>query len=254
MTAIHPTALVSQKAILGENVSVGPFSVIHDNVEIGSGTVIGGHCEIGCPTPLANGSKLRFGANSLIRSHSIFYEGSTFGDRLVTGHRVTVRELTVAGENLQIGTLSDIQGHCTIGNFVRFHSNVHIGQKSTIGNFVWIFPYVVLTNDPHPPSETLIGCKIDDFAVIATMSVVLPGVRVASHTLVGAHSLVNRNVREGVVVSGNPAKEVCSVRSIKLKDGTDRSAYPWPTHFTRGYPEQLIAAWASQSFEHLNES
>lgn len=253
MSAIHPTAIVSGKAKLGDNVTVGAFSIIHDNVEIGAGTVIGSHCEIGCPNPLASGRKLSIGAGSLIRSHSVFYEGSSFGDRLVTGHRVTVRELTEAGENLQIGTLGDIQGHCKIGNYVRFHSNVHIGQKSVIGNCVWIFPYVVLTNDPHPPSEVLIGCEVADFAVIATMSVVLPGVKIASHTLIGAHSLVNRNVREGMVVSGNPAKEVCSVRDVRLKDGTDRPAYPWLKHFTRGYPEHLVAAWESQSFDFLNK-
>lgn len=253
MINIHPTAIVSEKAKLGENVSVGAFSIIYDNVMIGSGSVIGSHCEIGVPTPLGLGRQLIIGANSLVRSHSVFYEGSCFGDHLVTGHRVTVRELTEAGENLQIGTLGDIQGHCMIGDYVRFHSNVHIGQKSVVGNFVWIFPYVVLTNDPHPPSNTLIGCEVSDFAVIATMSVVLPGVKIASHTLVGAHSLVNRNVREGMVVSGNPAKEVCSVRDIKLKDGSGRSAYPWPRHFKRGYPEHLVAAWEKQSFDIFGE-
>jgi UDP-3-O-[3-hydroxymyristoyl] glucosamine N-acyltransferase len=69
--------------------------------------------------------------------------------------------------------LSDLQGHCEIGDYVRFHSNVHIGQKSKIGNFVWIFPYVVLTNDPYPPSNNLVGVTVHDFAAIATMSVIL---------------------------------------------------------------------------------
>lgn len=254
MNSIHSTAIVSDSAQLGENVSIGPYTIVHDNVEIGSNTVIGSHCEIGFPTPLAEGKRLRIGKNSLIRSHSVFYEGSVFGDNLVTGHRVTVREKTNAGQNLQIGTLGDIQGHCSIGDFVRFHSNVHIGQKSKIGNYVWIFPYVVLTNDPHPPSELLIGCEVSDFAVIATMTVVLPGVKIASHTLVGAHALVNRDVREGMVVSGSPAKEVCRVQDVKLKDGTERPAYPWPTHFVRGYPQQLVEAWSCMSFNDVGRS
>src|SRR5581483_1539376 len=114
--------------------------------------------------------------------------------RLTTGHRVTVREGAQAGKNLQIGTLCDIQGHCTIGDYVRFHSNVHIGQRAKIGNFVWIFPYVVLTNDPHPPSDVLIGVEVEDFASIATMSVILPGVKVGTHSLVAAHSSVSRDV------------------------------------------------------------
>ncbi|MBC7992373.1 MAG: N-acetyltransferase [Rhizobacter sp.] len=244
---IHPSAIVSPKARLGTQIEVGPFTIIHDDVQIGDGAVIGSHCEIGLPSALAEGAPLVIGDSALIRSHSIFYQGSTFGNRLVTGHRVTVREKTVAGENLQIGTLSDLQGHCTIGNYVRFHSNVHIGQKSSIGNFVWIFPYVVLTNDPHPPSTVLRGPRIEDFAAIATMSMILPGVTVGEGALVGAHSSVNRDVAPNTVVAGAPAKFVCNANEIKLKDGTGRPAYPWRDHFHRGYPEAVVAQWLKEA-------
>lgn len=240
---IHPSAIVSNKAQLGHGVSVGPFSIIHDNVEIGEGTSIGSHCEIGLSNAFSESKKLVIGKNSSIRSHSVFYEGSEFGERLVTGHRVTVREKTIAGKNLQIGTLGDIQGHCTIGDYVRFHSNVHIGQKSTIGSFVWIFPYVVLTNDPHPPSETLIGVTIGDYAAIATMSVILPGAVVAKGVLVGAHSSLKGETREDWVYAGSPAKPICPTNKIKLQDGSGRNAYPWTGHFHRGYPEEQVNDW-----------
>ena len=243
---IHQTAIVSPSAKISENVSIGPYSIVHDNVILKAGTSIGSHCEIGLPSPLAEGSPLIIGAGSMIRSHSIFYEGSTFGDRLVTGHRVTVREKTQAGENLQIGTLSDIQGHCEIGNYVRFHSNVHIGQHSSIGNFVWIFPYVVLTNDPHPPSNTMMGATIEDYVAIATMSVILPGVTVKTGALVAAHSSVARDVESDTVVGGSPAKYICDTSKIKLKDGSGASAYPWRKHFHRGYPEQVVAEWLAE--------
>lgn len=243
---IHPTALVSASAKLGKNVEIGAFSIIHDNVIIGDNTVIENHCEIGHPTRLAEGKPLTIGADSLIRSHSVFYEGSTFGNRLTTGHRVTVRELTVAGENFQIGTLGDIQGHCTVGNYVRTHSNVHIGHGTKIGNFVWVFPYVVFTNDPHPPSEVCIGAEIGDYAAIATMSVILPGVKVGEHSLVAAHSCVGKDVAPHTVVGGAPAKLLCETSKIKLRDGTDRHAYPWPTHFRRGYPGVVTDQWADE--------
>lgn len=240
---IHPSAIVHPRAQLGSNIEVGPFTIIHEDVKIGENVVIGSHCEIGLPSALAEGAPLVIGDSALIRSHSTFYQGSVFGNRLVTGHRVTVREKTYAGENLQIGTLSDLQGHSKIGNYVRFHSNVHIGQKSTIGNFVWIFPYVVLTNDPHPPSSVLQGPNIQDFVAIATMSIVLPGVTVGEGALVGAHSSVNRDVEPDTVVAGSPAKFICAANEIKLKDGTGRSAYPWRDHFHRGYPESIVAKW-----------
>lgn len=244
--SVHPTAIVSEKAVIGANVKIGPYTIIYDNVEIADNTTIEAFCEIGVANHLSEGAKLYIGKNSHIRSHSIFYEGSTFPESLVTGHRVTVREKTKAGKNLQIGTLSDIQGHCEIGDYVRFHSNVHIGQKSKIGNFVWIFPYVVLTNDPHPPSNTLLGVTVHDYAVIATMTVVLPGATIAKGVLVGAHSSIKGETEEDMIYAGSPAKKICETSKIKLHDDNSVSAYPWRKHFHRGYPELTTTEWSKE--------
>lgn len=241
--SIHPTAIISEKAKIGKNVSIGPFSIVHDNVHIGDNSTIESYCELGVSNHLSQNGFLSLGENARIRSRSTFYEGSIFGEGLVTGHNVTVREGTIAGKNLQIGTLSDIQGHCIIGDYVRFHSNVHIGQKSKIGHFVWIFPYVVLTNDPHPPSNILKGVTIEDYVAIATMTTVLPGVCIHKGALVGAHSLVNKDVESDSVVVGSPAKFVCPANKIKLQDGSNNPAYPWITHFHRGYPENIVRKW-----------
>ena len=243
--SIHPTAIVSDKAIIGYNVKIGAYTIIYDNVEICENTVIEAFCEIGVSNHLSNGEKLYIGVNSHIRSHSIFYEGSNFSEALVTGHRVTVREKVNAGKNLQIGTLSDLQGHCDIGDFVRFHSNVHIGQKSKIGNYVWIFPYVVLTNDPHPPSDTLLGVTVEDYAVIATMSVVLPGATISNGCLIGAHSSIKGQTETNMIYAGSPAKKICSTSKIKLHDKSG-DAYPWRKHFHRGYPEDVATLWMSE--------
>lgn len=245
--SIHPTAIIHKDAIIGAEVVVGAYTIIHKNVIIGDGTIIGSHCEIGYPAHnQSDGGVLIIGRNGYIRSHSIFYEGSSFGDNLVTGHRVTVREKTKAGRAFQIGTLSDIQGHCDVGDFVKLHSNVHIGQHSEIKNYVWIFPYVVLTNDPHPPSDVMMGVVVEDYVAIATMSVILPGVTIREGALVGAHSSVSRDVESNTVVVGSPAKYVCETNQIKLKDGSDLSAYPWRRHFHRGYLPETVATWIAE--------
>lgn len=240
---IHPSAIISPSAKLGKNVSVGQFTTIYDNVVIGDDCKIEGYCELGVESSLTTEEPLVFGNQSHIRSHSIFYSSSNFGDGLTTGHRVTVRERTIAGKGLQIGTLSDIQGDCTFGDYVRLHSNVHIGKLSKIADFVWIFPYVVLTNDPHPPSETLIGVEIGKFAVVATMTVVLPGARVAEGVLVGAHSCLKGETEPDTVYAGSPAKKICKTSAIQLQDGNGDSAYPWRNHFCRGYPEHIVEQW-----------
>lgn len=243
---IHPTAIISPKSIIGNNVKIGAYSIIHDDVVIGDDTVVENYCELGIKNSYCSENPLVIGKSSLIRSHSVFYADSIFGDELVTGHRVTVREKVKVGQGFQIGTLGDIQGHCEIGDFVKCHSNVHIGNKTKIGSYVWIFPYVVLTNDPHPPSEVLLGCEIADYAVIATMSVVLPGVKIGSDTLIAAGSIVGKDVTYGYVVGGNPAQVICPIDKIRLKDGTRNQAYPWRRHFHRGYPSTVIESWIKE--------
>jgi acetyltransferase-like isoleucine patch superfamily enzyme len=243
---IHPTAIIGDNVVLGENVSIGPGSVILDNVVVGANTTVGANCVLGEPNAAIyseresyNNPQLIIGENALIRSGTVIYCGSELGEHFECGHRVTIREKAKIGGHVRIGTLSDIQGHCEIGNYVRFHSNVHIGQKSVVKDFAWIFPYVVLTNDPHPPSEALMGVIVDEFAVIATMSVILPGVTVGRDALVGASSLVRRNVDPETVVAGNPAKVVASIHDVKSKlDGSQ--VYPWRETFDRGMPWQGI--------------
>ena len=73
MINIHPSAFISPLAKLGDGVTIGPFCTIHDRVEIGEHTVVGAYCELGHPSKLSDGKPLLIGANSLIRSHSVFY-------------------------------------------------------------------------------------------------------------------------------------------------------------------------------------
>jgi len=249
MSKIHQTAYIDPQAKLGADVEVGAFTVIHGNVVIGDRTKVGSHCELGISTPLGDGSPLKISNDSLIRSHSAFYESSSFGVGLVTGHHVTVREQTMAGAGFQIGTQSEIQGDCIVGDYVRLQSNVFVGKKTTIGNFVWILPYVILTNDPTPPSNVLLGCTIEDFASIAAASVVLPDVIVGHHSLVAAQACVTKNVPPNMVVAGVPARVVGNTKAISLRDGSNTPAYPWTRHFTRGYPASVIADWANNDGE-----
>ncbi|MEM8775398.1 MAG: N-acetyltransferase [Pseudomonadota bacterium] len=242
---IHPTALISPEASIAKNVEIGPFCIVHDNVKIAEGCKIGSHCELGVKTSLGDGSPLIIGENAQIRSHSVFYESSQFGTGLVTGHRATVRELTKAGKNLQIGTQTDIQGTVEIGDYTRFHSNVFVGQHMIFGDFVWVFPHVVFTNDPHPPSNHLVGSSIRDFAAIGAKSTILPGLEIGKGALVAAASVVTRDVGEDRIALGHPAKDSGPTSSVMRSDAPAEKAYPWRRHFRRGYPENVVKKWLS---------
>jgi acetyltransferase-like isoleucine patch superfamily enzyme len=235
---------------IGKDVVIGHGAIIYPNVTLGDNTIIGPYCTIGEPTgsfysehsamvEKHDFKKTIIGANSVIRSHSIIYEDVKIGDGFQTGHRVTIREKSSIGIKCSVGTLSDIQGTVTVGKYVRLHSNAHIGQHSIIEDYAWIYPYVVLTNDQHPPVYVPRGVTIKEYAVVSTSSVILPGIVIGKNALVGAHSVVTKDVADEMLVVGNPAKVRCSVRDIKDENGNQ--IYPWKGHLKedRGYPWQM---------------
>ena len=258
--------VIGQRVQFGENVSLGHNCVIEDDViigadsyidsntvirsgsTIGKGAFIGSGCIIGeywmdfCRDRQQHIHPLMIGENALIRSGSILYAGSDIGTDFQSGHQVTIREKTRIGNHVSVGTLSDIQGNCTIGNYVRLHSNVHVGQLSRIDDFVWIFPYVVLTNDPTPPSEHFEGVHVHPFAIIATGSIIMPGLEIGQDCLIGAGAIVTKSVDPYAVAVGNPAKIISDVRKVKHKI-TGKPAYPWREHFSTYMP------WESMGFE-----
>jgi acetyltransferase-like isoleucine patch superfamily enzyme len=243
---VHETALVDDDVELGADVTIGAYAIVHAGTTIGAGSVIGPHCVIGEPTGdyYRGGSveSCQLGERALVRSHTVIYGGVTVGPDFACGHRVTIREGSVIGEDFQAGTMSDLQGNLTIGDHVRFHSNVHIGQRSTIEDFVWIFPFVVLTNDPHPPSDTCTqGPTVRREAIIATNSVIMPALEIGEQALVGAMALVTRDVPAETVVVGVPAKPAGSIHDIRCKEGALERVYPWRERFTRGYTASAFA-------------
>ena len=243
---IHPSAIISSNATIGDNVTIGAFCIIHDFVEIGNNSTIDSYCELGIPTPLSINNVLSIGKGSKIRSYSCLYAGSTLGDNFVSGHYVTIRENSVIGCNVQLGSRGDIQGDCEIGNYTKMHADVHIGKESKVGQYVWMFPEVLLTNDPTPPSESLDGVIIEDFVVLAAKALILPGVVVGKDSVIAAGSVVKSNVPSGKVFSGNPAKPMCNANILRMKDNIKQKAYPWRYRFHRGYSEDDIQSWLAE--------
>ena len=261
--------MISKRAKIGKNVIIKEGVIIEDNVVIGdncyidynaiikSNVVLGDHSFVGAGCILGEflndffssfsnvNHPLRIGKHAVIRSQSILYGNSEIGDYFSTGHKVIIREKTQIENHVSIGTLTDIQGDCHIGNYTRLHSNVHVGMKTKLDDFVWVFPYVVFTNDPTPPSENLSGVTVEKYAVISTGSVILPGVTIHSNALVGADTNVTKDVPEKAVVIGNPGKIVKNIKDIQ--DSNGNHIYPWYYTFRRGMP------WAELGYQKWSE-
>ena len=182
------------------DIKIGIDSVIQENVIIGN----------------SDQGQVIIGDKPLIRSGTIIYSNVKIGDRLKTGHRVLVRENTDIGDDVLIGTNSVIDGHCKIGNNVSIQTDVYITINTTIEDHVFIGPRVVTTNDKYMYyGAKLIGPTIKKGARIGANSTLLPGVVIGENAVVGAGSVVTRDVPAGAVVAGNPARTIKSLLPVK---------------------------------------
>lgn len=158
----------------------------------------------------------KIGKNCTIRSGAIIYHNVSIGDNARTGHNILIRENTAIGNNSLIGTNVVIEGDCKIGNNVSLQSNVYIPKNCTIGDFAFLGPCVAITNDKYPIREKhshseLQGAVIRKGASIGANATILPGIEIGEGAIIGAGSVVTKNVPAWTIVAGNPAKKIKAV-------------------------------------------
>lgn len=185
---------------------------VYANVALGAGSLIEDFCIVGIPPRSATDGELatNIGRDAAIRSHTVIYAGNIIGDNFQTGNKVNIRELNRIGDNVSVGTLTVIEHHVEIGNDVRIHSQAFIPEYSVLEDGCWIGPNVVLTNAKYPRSpgvkEQLAGPRVCKGAKVGANATLLPGVVIGKNALVGAGSVVVRDVPPDGVVAGNPAR------------------------------------------------
>lgn len=215
-------------------------NIIYPNVGISSGTIIDEPCIIGKPPRgcREGEKKLRIGSNSHIRPFTTIYAGSAIGDNFHSGQGVSIREDNIIGNNVSIGTNSVLEFGNRIGDYSRIHSNCFL-EMVTIGEYVFIGPHVVFTDDPHPMGcpkykECKGGPIVEDYARIGANSTILPGVKIGRNSLVGAGSVVVEDVPENSVVVGNPAKVIKKIDELTCPPGFFERPYIWPPYEDTG--------------------
>ena len=200
--------MISDKAVIYPNVSFGNNCIVEEFVLIGVP-----------PKGLKSGEiKTVIGDNAIIRSHTVIYAGNQIGDNFQTGNKTNIRELNKIGRNVSIGTLSVVEHHVEIGDGVRIHTQAFIPEYSILEEECWIGPNVVLTNAKYPKSrnvkDELKGPRIEKFAIIGANSTLLPGIFIGQHAIVGAGSVVTKDVPLQGVVAGNPAKLINKIDKL----------------------------------------
>jgi len=153
-----------------------------------------------------NFAGVTIGDNFVLRPGTVIYSDVTIGDNFSSGHSVMIREKTTIGDNVSVGSSVIIEGNCTIGNNVSLQSLVYIPTDVVIEDDVFIGPNAVLTNDPYPPRGGIKGPVIKKGASIGANATILPGVVVGEGALVAAGAVVTKDVPDGVLAVGAPAR------------------------------------------------
>jgi len=192
--------MISERALVYPNVRLGKNCVIEDFAIVGAPPA--GHKPGELETVIGDGA--------VIRSHGVIYAGNRIGTHFHAGNKANIREENDIGDDVSIGTLSVVEHHVKIASGVRIHTQAFIPVYTILEEQCWIGPNVVITNAKYPRSPRvkyeLKGVHIMPHAIISANATLLPGVVIGTYALVGAGSVVTKDVEAETVVAGNPAR------------------------------------------------
>ncbi|RIY33078.1 acyl-[acyl-carrier-protein]--UDP-N-acetylglucosamine O-acyltransferase [Psittacicella melopsittaci] len=188
LAIIHPTAIVSEKANIADNVKIGPFCIVEDNVSIGEGTELVSHVVVKGFTTIGKDNKIYSFVTIGEVNQDLKYRGEE--TQVIIGDRNSIRESCT----IHRGTLQGIS-KTVIGDDNLLMVNTHVAHDCVIGN------HNILANN-----TTLGGhVVIDNFVVLGGMTAVHQFVNIGSHVMVGGCSGVSQDVPPYVLAQGNHA-------------------------------------------------
>lgn len=210
-------AVIRAGVRLGHNVTIHPFVVLEpgvmigDNVEIFPGTYIG---KIPKGAALARQPEYRpqvsIGANCSLGPHAVIYYDVEIGENTLIGDGASVREQCRIGANCILSRYVTVNYATSIGDNTKIMDSTHITGKCRIGDNVFISLCVGSTNDNAIgrlgyQEERVVGPVIEDGAAVGAGAMLMPAITIHAGAVVGAGSVVTRDVPARAVVMGSPA-------------------------------------------------
>lgn len=192
---IHPTAIIDSKAKIGRNVYVGPYTVIGE-ATIGDNCHISPYVKIYDDVLMGHDCTIKEGA--VIGGAGFGYQNNEEGNRerfpqiggVIIGDYVDIG----ANSCIDRGALSDTR----IGNYTKIDNLVHIAHNVVIGQNAMIIAC----------SEISGSCEIEDYAWVGPNSSVREWQHIGKKVLTGIGSVVVKDIPDGEIWAGNPAKKI----------------------------------------------
>ena len=188
MQNIHPTAIISPKAKLGDNITVHAYAIIHDDVEIGNDCLIGPHAVLYNGARLGNRVKIHQAASiahvpqdlGFKNEHSLFIiDDDTTIHEFVTCHR---------------GTKST--GFSKIGKNCLLMAYAHVAHDTTVGN------NCILANAVQLAGHVV----IEDYVIIGGLSGVHQFCKVGQHSMTGGTFKITQDLPPFILAAHHPLK------------------------------------------------
>ncbi len=206
MSSLHPTALVSPDAQLGDHVVIGPYAVIGPHVRIGARTHVHAHVVLDGHTTLGADCVVFPFASIGTQSQDLKYAGGT--TFVEVGDRTTIREFVTINAGTRNGEVTRIGARCYIMAYA------HIAHGCQVGNDV------IMANNASLAGHVV----VEDHAVLGGLCGIHQFVRIGRLAMIGGLSKVTQDCPPFLLIDGNPAV----ARGIN-RVGLERRGIPDPS-------------------------
>jgi len=241
---IHPSAqigsgthyghnsVISENVRIGENCQIGhgvvihPDTIIGNNVRIDDNTVIGKLPMKAALSAITRDQQLppcEIEDACLIGALSVIYRGCKIRTKVMIADLASIREDVEIGDFTIIGRGVTVENKVRIGKRCKVETEAYITALSEIEDGCFIAPEVTFTNDnflgrTKERFKYHKGVTLKRGARVGANVTFLPGVTVGPDALVGAGSVVTKDVPGGKIVVGSPAREFRDVPPEQLLD------------------------------------
>lgn len=188
MSEIHPTAIVSPEARLGESVIIGPFCCVGPNVTIGAGTRLISHAVVDGYTRIDDGCTVFPFASIGLQTQDLKYKGGKPG--VIVGAQTTIRESVTINAATADGDRTRVGSHCHIMAYAHIAHDCVVGDHVIIANVGTLAGHVIL----------------EDRVILGGLSAVHQFTRLGRNSIVGGCAKVVQDVPPFMMADGNPLR------------------------------------------------